>query len=277
MKFVVATHNEGKLPEIVTIVEGVLGQRAVDMELVSAGSLGLPDPVETGVTFEENALLKARDVAKRTGLPALADDSGLIVDVMGRAPGILSARWSGSHGDDTANMNLLLAQLADIPDNKRTARFCCAAALVVPVSGGRGSAKSRADEGVLIREARSGQANSADGYFQETVRLGEMKGVVIRAPRGGHGFGYDPIFVPDDQPADHAVGWVHGDVGAVKGSTRMNMDYDASINGREGVRRRTLPLTSAEMTPEEKNAISHRCKAFTALAPAIGELLRTVQ
>ena len=132
MKIIVATHNGGKLAEIRRILEERLGADAADIELVSAGSLGLPDPVEDGVTFQENALIKARDVAERTGCPAVADDSGLIVDVMGNAPGILSARWAGEHGNDKANNALLLKQLADIPDSKRTARFRCAAALVVP-------------------------------------------------------------------------------------------------------------------------------------------------
>ena len=126
MKLVVATHNEGKLVEIRRILEEDLGADAAQVELVSAGSLGLPDPVETGVTFQENALLTARAVAIRTGLPAVADESGLIVDVMGNAPGILSARWAGAHGHDKANNALLLAQIEDIPDDKRTARFRCA-------------------------------------------------------------------------------------------------------------------------------------------------------
>lgn len=126
MQIVVATHNEGKLVEIRRILEEDLGADAENIELVSAGSLHLPDPVETGVTFQENALLKARAVAIRTGLPAVADDSGLIVDVMGNAPGILSARWAGAHGHDKANNALLLAQIEDIPDDKRTARFRCA-------------------------------------------------------------------------------------------------------------------------------------------------------
>ncbi|PAU69103.1 nucleoside-triphosphate diphosphatase [Bifidobacterium italicum] len=224
MKIVVATHNEGKLVEIRAILAERLGGRADGIELVSAGSLGLPDPVETGVTFEANALLKARFVALRTGLPAIADDSGLIVDVMGNAPGILSARWSGEHGNDEANNRLLLAQIEDIPDDDRTARFRCAAALVAPV-------------------ADSDAAGDGDGLVdaRETVVLGEMAGTIVRAPHGANGFGYDPIFMPDDQPAD------------------------AVASGEL--------LTSAQMTPEQKNAISHRGKALRALVPAIEALL----
>lgn len=244
MQIVVATHNEGKLVEIRRILEEDLGDAAADIELVSASSLHLPDPVETGVTFQENALLKARDVATRTGLPAIADDSGLIVDVMGNAPGILSARWAGAHGHDKANNALLLAQIEDIPDDKRTARFRCAAALVVPdvqagadVTGGaEAHATATADAPVQARYA----------IASETVELGEMPGVIIRKPRGEHGFGYDPLFVPDDQPA---------------GRTSAEPDYEGE------------PLTSAEMTPAEKNAISHRGKALKALVPAIEALL----
>ena len=184
MKIIVATHNGGKLAEIRRILEERLGADAADIELVSAGSLGLPDPVEDGVTFQENALIKARDVAERTGCPAVADDSGLIVDVMGNAPGILSARWAGEHGNDKANNALLLKQLADIPDSKRTARFRCAAALVVP--GERKTDGADDDKPYTIAS--------------ETVEVGEMPGVLLRAPRGANGFGYDPLFVPNDQP-----------------------------------------------------------------------------
>lgn len=246
MQIVVATHNEGKLVEIRRILEEDLGSAAADIELVSAGSLHLPDPVETGVTFQENALLKARDVATRTGLPAIADDSGLIVDVMGNAPGILSARWAGAHGHDKANNALLLAQIEDIPDAKRTARFRCAAALVVPdveagadVTGDVATDTVTADGSTVPVQARYAIAS-------ETVELGEMPGVIIRKPRGEHGFGYDPLFVPDDQPA---------------GRTSAEPDYEGE------------PLTSAEMTPAEKNAISHRGKALKALVPAIEALL----
>ena len=221
MQIIVATHNEGKLVEIRRILEERLGDSVKDVELVSAGSLNLPDPVEDGITFQENALLKARDVAERTGCPAIADDSGLIVDVMGNAPGILSARWAGEHGNDKANNDLLLAQIADIPDSKRTARFRCAAALAVP--------GARKDDGTYAIES-------------ETVELGEMPGVLLRAPQGSNGFGYDPLFVPDDQPAR-----------AIEAGKR---------------------LTSAQMEPAEKNAISHRGKALRALVAAVEEIVK---
>lgn len=213
-RLVVATHNAGKLTEIRAVLEERLGEDAARVDLVTAGALGLPDPVEDGLTFEENALIKARDVARRTGLPALADDSGLVCDVMGGAPGILSARWAGKHGDDAANNALLLSQLADVPDRGRGARFECAMALVVP----RG-----------------------DGTFAERTVRGEMTGRIIYAPRGANGFGYDPLFEPDDQPERAAAA---------------------------GAR-----LTSAELTPAEKNAISHRGKAIRAIVPLIEELV----
>ena len=121
--------------------------------------------LETGATFTENALLKAHAIADFTGLPAVADDSGLCVDALNGMPGVLSARWCGRHGDDTANLNLVLGQLADVPDERRGAQFACVAALVLP--GGR-----------------------------EHVSEGAVSGSLIREPRGSNGFGYDPIFVP---------------------------------------------------------------------------------
>ena len=167
-RLVLATHNAGKLAELrALIVPLVPGLDPADV--VSAAEIGAPEPVEDGVTFAANALLKARALARATGLPAVADDSGLCVDVLGGAPGVFSARWSGRHGDDAANLALLLAQLVDVPDGHRRARFECAAALV------------------------------GDGV--EVVRTGVMPGVLTRAPRGSGGFGYDPILEPDDQPA----------------------------------------------------------------------------
>ncbi len=219
-RIVVATHNKGKVAEIERILSSVLGDQAQRFEFVTSGELGLPDPVEDGVTFSRNALLKARDAAARSGLPAMADDSGLIVDVMGKAPGILSARWSGKHGDDAANNALLLEQLADIPDQHRGACFCCACALVLP--------------------AQTGGSDS-----QELVEEGRMVGRIIRQPRGQQGFGYDPLFVPDDQ----------------------SLVTEEQKRANQG-----LPLTSAQMTAEQKNAISHRGAAIRAMAAHFSEV-----
>lgn len=237
---VVATHNEGKLVEMERILSEELGEYASDLQLVSAGSLRLPDPVETGVSFEQNALLKARDVAIRTGLPAIADDSGLIVDVLGAAPGILSARWAGEHGDDHANNMLLLSQIRDIPDTNRSARFRCAAALVIPEPGF--AQQAFVESGMVAELPYRGSLETLnfdirDAVHTEVVELGDMKGRMLRAPRGTNGFGYDSIFAPYDQP-----------------------EHKDEL-GRD--------LSSAQMTPEEKNAISHRSRALHALAPVV--------
>ena len=163
-RLVLATHNAHKVGEL----RAILAPELPDLDpasVVGAGDLGVEPPVEDGVTFEENALLKARALAAATGLPAVADDSGLAVDVLGGAPGIFSARWSGRHGDDAANLDLLLAQLADVPAAHRAARFVCAAALVTP-----------------------------DGT--EHVEVGTLEGTLATAPRGRNGFGYDPVLVP---------------------------------------------------------------------------------
>ncbi len=164
-RLVLATHNAHKLGELRAILVPALP--GLDpASVVGARDVGAPEPVEDGVTFAENALIKARALARHTGLPAVADDSGLAVDVLGGAPGIFSARWSGRHGDDRANLDLLLAQLSDIAPEHRGARFVCAAALVTP-------------QGV------------------EHVELGYLTGTLAPAPRGEHGFGYDPVLVPD--------------------------------------------------------------------------------
>jgi XTP/dITP diphosphohydrolase len=197
-RVVLATRNPGKVDEL----RRILGAAGLDVELVGLDAFPqLPDVAETGATFADNALLKAREIAARTGTPAVADDSGLAVDALNGMPGILSARWAGRHGDDEANLRLLLGQLADVPDERRSARFVCAAAAVAPGVGER-----------LVEAA--------------------MAGRVIREPRGSGGFGYDPIFVPD-------------------GDTR----------------------TTAEMAPAEKDAISHRGKAFRGLVPELAELV----
>ncbi|MFY9891431.1 MAG: RdgB/HAM1 family non-canonical purine NTP pyrophosphatase [Streptosporangiaceae bacterium] len=160
---VLATANPHKLIELTRILDA----GHVDVRLLSLAEFpGAPEVAETGATFAENALLKAHAIAQFTGLPAIADDSGICVDALNGMPGVLSARWSGRHGDDEANLRLLLGQLADIPDERRGARFVCVAALALP--GGR-----------------------------EHVSEGVVTGSLIREPRGHNGFGYDPIFLPD--------------------------------------------------------------------------------
>ena len=210
-RLVLATHNAGKLAELRQILEPLVP--GLDPgSIISAASLEVTEPVEDGLSFADNALIKARALARTTGLPAVADDSGLCVDVLGGAPGIFSARWSGRHGDDEANLQLLLDQLADVADPHRTARFTCAAVLVHPAAG-------RAPEQVTTIER-------------------SMEGRLVHAPQGEGGFGYDPIFVPvqEDEPGGR---------------------------GR----------TTAQMTSEDKHAISHRGQAFRALAPVLAELL----
>ncbi len=198
-KVVLASHNAHKLEELrrilVPLVPGI--------ELIGYDG---PEPVENGVTFEENALIKARAAAVHTGLPAIADDSGISVDILGGCPGIFSARWGGPARSDTANVDLLLWQLSDLADEHRSAAFMCAAALALPSDG------ENAGEEVAVLEA--------------------WKGSVLRAPSGGGGFGYDPVFRPQG-----------------------------------------MSKSAAELTAEEKDAMSHRRRAFTALS---AELLARV-
>ena len=159
-RVVLATRNVGKIAELRRILA------PYDVDLVGLDEFPDVDDVEeTGETFTDNALIKARAVADATGLPAVADDSGLVVDALDGAPGVRSARWAGAHGDDAANLALVLDQIADVPDDERTAAFICAAVAVVP---GRG----------------------------ERAALGQIDGTLLREPRGTGGFGYDPIFVP---------------------------------------------------------------------------------
>lgn len=193
MKLVLATRNPHKVAELRAILLPVLP----GAQILGAEAFDVPEPVEDEVTFAGNALIKARQLAEATGLLALADDSGICVDAMGGAPGVFSARWCGRHGDDAANLELLLAQMADVPERHRGASFVCAAAMAAP-----------------------------DG--REEVAEGIMRGSLLFAPRGENGFGYDPIFRPEG-----------------------------------------LSVSSAELTPERKEAISHRGKAFRALAARI--------
>jgi XTP/dITP diphosphohydrolase len=189
-KLVIASRNDHKIQEMRRILEQV----GLDIELVGTAEFpDLPDVEETGSTFAANAMLKARAVSEFTGLPAVGDDSGLCVDALNGMPGILSARWSGTHGNDQANLALLLAQISQVPTDRRGASFICAAAYVHP-----------------------------DGT--EFVVEGQMSGTLIDAPVGTNGFGYDPIFVPQGHQ-----------------------------------------ITSAQMSAELKDSISHRGKALTAL------------
>ncbi|MBW0106699.1 RdgB/HAM1 family non-canonical purine NTP pyrophosphatase [Pseudonocardia sp. KRD291] len=208
MKLLLATRNASKLVELRRIMEGA-GLDGVEV-LGLADVPEFPEAPETGATFAENALAKARDAATATGLVAVADDSGLTTDALNGMPGVLSARWCGHHGDDEANLRLLLGQLADVPDERRGAAFVCAAALVVPGSGGAA-------------------VPDADGDVPgQTVVHGNWRGTVAREPRGDNGFGYDPIFVPD-------------------GGSR----------------------SSAELSSEEKDDLSHRGAALRALVPHV--------
>jgi XTP/dITP diphosphohydrolase len=162
-RLLLATRNAAKLEELRRILatERVSGIEVVGLDAVQP----FPEAPETGATFEENARAKARDAARASGLPAVADDSGLAVDALNGMPGVLSARWSGKHGDDLANLELVLAQIADLPDTRRGAAFVCAAALATPTG-------------------------------RQTVVRAEWPGTLTRTPRGTNGFGYDPIFVP---------------------------------------------------------------------------------
>ena len=191
-----ASRNRKKLAELRRVLDGA----GVALTLLSLDDVARFDEApETGATFEENALAKARDAFRATGLASVADDSGLEVDALNGMPGVLSARWSGRHGEDSANTALLLGQLQDVPDSRRGAAFVSACALV------------------------------SDGG--EVVVRGVWPGSIVRESRGDGGFGYDPVFLP-------------------AGSDR----------------------TAGELTPEEKDAVSHRGRALGALLPALREL-----
>ena len=198
-RVVVATGNPHKLTEI----RAILDEHGVAVELVAMSELGLDSPPEDGDSFEANALIKARACAQATGSIAIADDSGLAVDALDGAPGVYSARYAGPEADDEANNAKLLTEVADVPAERRTARFVCAAAAVGP-----------GDHEIVLR--------------------GEMPGHLVDPPRGSNGFGYDPLFVADATP-----------------------------DGR----------TNGELTPAEKDAISHRGAAFRALAEHLPALL----
>jgi XTP/dITP diphosphohydrolase len=199
-RVVLATRNAHKVAEL----SRILAKTAAGITLVGLDEFpDAPEVPETGLTFADNALLKARAIANFTGLPAVADDSGLAVDALHGMPGVFSARWSGKHGDDQANLDLVLGQLADV--SERGAQFICVAALAVPR-----------------------QQPAPGEQPREWTVTGVLSGELTRAPRGANGFGYDPIFVP------------------------------------EGAQ-----TTTAELAPEAKDAISHRGRAFRAIAPVV--------
>ena len=232
-RIVLATRNAGKLTELARILQA----SGIDVGLAGMDEFpGAPEVAETGRTFAENALLKARSAAAFTGLPAVADDSGLCVDALNGMPGVLSARWAGRHGDDQANLDLVLAQLADVPEPDRGAHFTCAAAVVRP-----------------------------DGA--ERVVEGHLYGRIARAPRGSNGFGYDPVFVPD--PAGHTTA---GPELATAGPELATAGPELATAGPE-LSTAGTGLTTAEMEPAAKDAISHRGRALRALAPVIAGLL----
>jgi XTP/dITP diphosphohydrolase len=189
-----ASRNPKKLAELRRVLTAV----PLAVDVVGPDDVApYPEPAETEPTFEGNALIKARAAVEATGLPSLADDSGLCIDALNGMPGVLSARWAGTGKDDLANTSLVLEQLADVPAERRGAEFRCAVALCLP-----------------------------DG--REKVTVGSMRGSIIRERRGSGGFGYDPIFVAEGDTA-----------------------------------------TTAELTPHDKDRISHRGQALRAMAPVV--------
>ncbi|HIW91129.1 MAG TPA: non-canonical purine NTP pyrophosphatase [Candidatus Corynebacterium avicola] len=207
MQVLVASRNAKKLAELNRVLDaaGVEG-----IELLSLRDVAeYPETPETGATFEDNALIKARDGVTNAGLPTVADDSGICVDALNGMPGVLSARWSGDHGDDEANNRLLLAQTSDVPDERRGASFVSACALAVPQE----------------------LASRLGGHTETTVR-GTWSGQLLRAPQGENGFGYDPLFAPSEEP----------------------------------------DKSSAELTPQRKDELSHRGRALAQLVPLLEAL-----
>jgi XTP/dITP diphosphohydrolase len=201
-KLLLATRNQGKIEEFRRILEALAPG---EIELVGLNQFpDVGDVDETGSTFAENSLLKAREMSEATGLPAISDDSGLCVNALNGDPGIYSARWAGSHGDDRANLEKVLNQLKDVPDSERGAYFICVATLYLP----------------------DGRSFAEEGRFY---------GEILREPVGDQGFGYDPIFKPEG-----------------------------------------LDISSAQMSSEEKDAVSHRGKALRAIAPVVMSALNSL-
>jgi len=209
-QLLVASRNRKKLAELHRVLDaaGISGLELLTLDDVPP----YEEAPETGATFEENAVAKARDGFAATGLPTLADDSGLEVAALNGMPGVLSARWAGGHGDDAANYRLLLAQMGDVPDERRQAAFVSVCALVT----------------------------GSEDVVDAVVVRGEWPGVIAREPLGEGGFGYDPVFVPEgESPGD----------------------------GR----------SAAQLSPAEKDAVSHRGRALALLVPALRVLVEPVR
>jgi len=205
-KVFLATNNAKKLAEL----RRILAEQGLDVEILAMGDVEpYPEPAETEWTFEGNALIKARAGAAHTGLITVADDSGVCIDALGGMPGVRSARWAGRGHDDLANLELVLSQIDDVPKERRTAQFRAVVALVTP-----------------------------DG--REFTFEGVMPGRICMRPRGLGGFGYDPIFVPDEQ----------------------------------SLAERGLELTTAQMPSHMKDAISHRGRALRAMIPTLAGVLK---
>ena len=201
-QLLLATRNKGKIEEFRRILDAIAPG---EIDLVGLDQFPhLHDVIEDGATFQENALKKAREMSIATGIPAIADDSGLCIDALNGDPGIFSARWAGMHGDDAANTAKVLEQLKDVPDQERQAHFTCVAALYLP----------------------DGRSHCEEARFD---------GWILHAPIGEFGFGYDPIFRPDG-----------------------------------------FELSSAQMSAEAKDAISHRGKSLRAIAPHVITLLKSL-
>ena len=216
---VLATHNPGKLAEL----QAILAPLVPDLDsqaIISAASLGVPEPVEDGLTFAANAEIKACALRRATGLPAVADDSGLCVDVLGGAPGIFSARWCGRHGDDAGNLRLLLDQISAIADPHRTARFTCAAVLAAPGPG-------------------------PDHRHTVTRIERSMEGRLLGEPRGEGGFGYDPIFVPVQEDAPGGAG---------RTTAQMSSAEKNAISHRGQALRALAPALAALVVPSSTSA-----------------------
>ncbi len=229
MKLLVASRNPKKLRELQRVLDQETNRSGASatIELLSLADVAdYPERPENGRTFHDNALIKATDGARATGLPCLADDSGLAIDELGGMPGVLSARWSGSHGDDDANLELVLKQMADVPEQRRQAEFVSTCVVVFPGS-------------------------------QEPLSVtGRWPGRIVTERIGTGGFGYDPIFVPEEEDAKAREA---GDSGSSGGGTSEGGAYVAR--------------TAAQLSPEEKDALSHRGRALRQLVPLLVQRL----